>query len=290
MPVASAFTQFFAYVVARIVRRPQKRSYPANPGSLRRASLRVKIAPNNRESGECPITCAQMAQEHGRTHMFREITTLLTAISTIYTFVTPPNVKAASFSETAEEITVGSNCSVSSQEILLPRPNIVSPPFQKLDDLAVRLQIPDETAAAECVVVLSMELGQNTPSSIEPIDIGYEIVFGNGERIQECSINSLSIDHVGASGPSTIQVLRTAPQQGTNTYTISNLITLGFGASESVTITPCARASNKLLARRNFVLRAVGLERQAACLNVQCPLLPRPSPPPPPPPPVPLER
>ena len=30
MPVESAITRFFAYVVARIVRRHQKRSYPGN--------------------------------------------------------------------------------------------------------------------------------------------------------------------------------------------------------------------------------------------------------------------
>jgi hypothetical protein len=77
-------------------------------------------------------------------------------------------------------------------------------PFQTLDDLGVTLGIPDETAALSCAAVLSMELGQDTPSTIEPIDIGYEIVFGNGERIQECSINSLSADFVGALGPSTM--------------------------------------------------------------------------------------
>jgi hypothetical protein len=219
--------------------------------------------------------------------MFRKTTTILSSIYIMYTFVTPPNVKAESLSQTSEEIVFGSNCPVSSQEILLLSPvGAVSFPFQRLDDLGITLGIPDETAALSCAAVLSIELGQDTPSSIEPIDIGYEIVFGNGER-QECSINSLSVDSVGALGPSTIQVLRTAPQQGTNTYTVSNHISLGFGASESVTITPCARASNKVLARRNFVIRAVPIERQAACLIVQCPLQPRPRPPPPPPPPVP---
>jgi hypothetical protein len=202
--------------------------------------------------------------------MFRKITIV---IAIIYAFMIP-NVKAQGTSNVSSVVASGSNCVVSSPDILLPRtPPQLAGPFQRLNDLGVTIGVPGETAARSCTATLSMELGQSTTPFTQPIEIGYEIVFANG-RIIQCSINSLSADFVGAEGPSTIQVEPTPNPRGTNTHTVLNKIGLGFGATESVKITPCARASTKVLALRNVIVRGINLERQAACLYVECPLGP----------------